>query len=608
MASCFTRRARIVLLVCPVLLLSAELTAHAQEAPPSYIAVVDGAAQIDRQGDVQPAVANMPLAPGDRVSTLEGRVEIFFPDGSALDLDSNSTIELITPIRLNLSSGRAIFVVPADVTRQYATRYEIDTPVSTIVTSGFGTYRADASSPTAAWPADTFDQWAEARYGERSAVTSGQYLPRDLRVYSGALDRSGSWQYDTSYGYVWYPSVSPAWRPYYNGFWEPFPRYGWTWVGTDVWAWPTHHYGRWGYSRAGWFWIPGRTFGPAWVSWGAADGFVSWCPLGFDNRPVFALSAGSAFPSGGWVVVPRGTFGVRGSFVNRHAVALHRVPANTAFIVQNVPPVAVPRDIGRRAALAGAGRDPVARPSGTGVIRGQAQPVPAPTAVPRAGVPSRSAQPLVTQPQQPAPGIRRTESWERLRGRTPDPSAPRPEPDPRAGTAAVPRAVPPNPGPAPYVQPLPPPDNAGRSRAPSAGYGIPRRAPASGLLPAQPAPRSTMPTGPTGVVPQDPARSVSPGSSPPVAVPRPMPAAPPAAPSVQPQVPPARSLPPRSAPPAAAPRAQSAPPAAAPPAAPTPAQAAPAAHPDRAAPSRSGGEGHSGAGAGAGHAQGRRRG
>src|SRR5207249_1737290 len=210
MASCFTCRARIVLLVCPALLLSAELTAHAQEAPPPYIAIVDGAAQIDRQGDVQPAVANMPLAPGDRVSTLEGRVEIFFPDGSALDLDSNSTIELITPIRLNLSSGRAIFVVPADVTRQYATRYEIDTPVSTIVTSGFGTYRADASSPTAAWPADTFDQWAEARYGERSAVTSGQYLPQDLRVYSGALDRSGSWQYDTSYGYVWYPGVSPA--------------------------------------------------------------------------------------------------------------------------------------------------------------------------------------------------------------------------------------------------------------------------------------------------------------------------------------------------------------------------------------------------------------
>src|SRR6185295_14708019 len=61
----------------------------------------------------------------------------------------------------------------------------------------------------------------------------------------------------------------------------------------DAWAWPTHHYGRWGYASNAWFWIPGRTWGAAWVSWSFADDYVSWCPLGYDSRPVFALSIGS---------------------------------------------------------------------------------------------------------------------------------------------------------------------------------------------------------------------------------------------------------------------------------------------------------------------------
>ena len=103
---------------------------------------------------------------------------------------------------------------------------------------------------------------------------------------------SGSWQYEAPYGYVWYPSVASDWRPYYNGSWSAVPSYGWTWIGTDAWSWPTHHYGRWGYGRNAWFWIPGRTWSAAWVTWASATDYVSWCPLGFDGRPVFALSTG----------------------------------------------------------------------------------------------------------------------------------------------------------------------------------------------------------------------------------------------------------------------------------------------------------------------------
>src|SRR6266702_1430168 len=76
-----------LLLCCATLFLATASAAPAQESPPPYLAVVEGVANIDRQGDVQAAAQNMPLVPGDRVTTLAGRVEILFPDGSVLDLD-----------------------------------------------------------------------------------------------------------------------------------------------------------------------------------------------------------------------------------------------------------------------------------------------------------------------------------------------------------------------------------------------------------------------------------------------------------------------------------------------------------------------------------------
>jgi hypothetical protein len=183
------------------------------------------------------------------------------------------------------------------------------------------------------------------RREDRRAAVSGQYLPPDLRVYGGTLDRYGSWQYDNSYGYVWYPTVAAGWQPYVKGYWASVPAFGWTWIGVDVWSWPTHHYGRWGFRNSRWFWMPGRTWGPAWVSWGAAPGYVSWCPLGFDNRPVFGLSA-SIGRGAGWVVVSRDRFGPRVP-VRQWAVSARNLPRNVPFVAQAQPPIA-PRGLARR--------------------------------------------------------------------------------------------------------------------------------------------------------------------------------------------------------------------------------------------------------------------
>jgi len=290
--------------------------ARAQDAfdsPPPHLSIVEGAATLDREDFSEPATGGAPLVPGDRVRTERGRAEILFPDGSAIDLDEFTSIEFDAPTLMRLTNGRILLSIAGSANPAAALQFQIDTPVASAQTDGPGEYRVSmlggpsglqtemaivrgagalvteagtmplrAGERSVAWdnaaPSqpqyfnaarfDAFDQWAlglrDQRLGSRSQ--SAQYLPADLRIYGGELDRYGSWGYEASYGNVWYPSVGPDWRPYYDGYWSSVPTYGWTWIGVDVWSWPTHHYGRWGYGRNRWFWIPDRRWAPAWVS------------------------------------------------------------------------------------------------------------------------------------------------------------------------------------------------------------------------------------------------------------------------------------------------------------------------------------------------------
>ena len=290
--------------------LAAVLTAvsvRAQDAaPPAHISFVDGSAVVyhafdnsspDARGtrpDSEPAVINMPIVQGDRVRTFGGgRVDVMFPDGASIAIDPESEVEFLSATRVRVLSG-------------------------------------------------TIEHHAAEPIDPRSP--SAQNLPPDLQTYGSSFDQNGSWQYEPSYGSVWYPTaVASGWRPYYDGYWSSYPSYGWTWIGYEPWAWPTHHYGRWGYARSRWFWIPGRAFAPAWVSWGTAPGYVSWCPLGYDSRPVVGLSAGFRNSWNAWTVIPRDRFGAHGYSVRRYAVEPQRIAASTAFIEHRAPPARNPR-------------------------------------------------------------------------------------------------------------------------------------------------------------------------------------------------------------------------------------------------------------------------
>ncbi|HJR59171.1 MAG TPA: FecR family protein, partial [Vicinamibacterales bacterium] len=351
--------------------LACVLPVHAQavDVPPSgaeapaHISFVDGVAILERDGRTDDAPGSMPLLAGDRVRTRAGRVEILFADGSTLHLDHNSGIDLQSDELVRLLEGRIRLSIPGPA-RSVA--YRIDGPHGWAHIAEPGDYRValmngaggselelavirgraelvnDAgetalragerafvragAAPSYAYVAnsaalDAFDRWSEARRDERLAA-SAEYLPDEVRPYAASFERHGYWGDEPTYGRVWYPRVAPDWRPYYRGRWVNLRPYGWTWVAHDPWGWPTHHYGRWGFSHAGaWFWIPGRTWGAAWVSWAYAPGYISWCPLGWNNRPVFQINinVGRRYdPWRAWTVIPQRHFGY--GFVHRNVV------------------------------------------------------------------------------------------------------------------------------------------------------------------------------------------------------------------------------------------------------------------------------------------------
>jgi hypothetical protein len=351
---------------------------------PAHLSVVEGQVTLENDGRAEEAEENVALLAGDRLRTERGRVEVLFADGSAIAVDEFTDLEFLSDSLLRLDRGRLrISIARASSALDYrvdavgtstwirsAGEYRItvmpdrgmlepEVRVSvmrgsaevssergrTLVMAGYEAVATADSLPSrpyavtaASW--DPFDRWADAQRDYRTGYRSAQYLPADIRYYSGVFDRHGAWEYHQPYGYVWYPRVAAEWRPYYDGRWSVVGNFGWFWVGAGRWTWPTHHYGRWGWNSGRWYWVPDRRWAPAWVSWASAPGYVSWCPLGWDNRPIFALSITNYNTWRGWTVLPSRHF-VRNVRVTTHALRDRgfAFPRDTRFVTHNTAPV-----------------------------------------------------------------------------------------------------------------------------------------------------------------------------------------------------------------------------------------------------------------------------
>ncbi|HEX5069386.1 MAG TPA: DUF6600 domain-containing protein [Vicinamibacterales bacterium] len=367
---------------------------------PAHLSFVDGEVTLERNGKLEPAETNLALLAGDRIQTRGGRVEILYPDGSTLHIDHDTKLDLISSQLARLLAGTLRVTIPkapddldyrvdapaAFVAIKVAGEYRIDTGVDqhgdpdvaltvvrgtaelvndlgrTLVRAGRQAVANEKEAPSESYSVnlanfDEFDRWSDDRRTAHVATDTAAYVPDAVEPYTSTLDDYGSWTTEPLYGAVWYPRVAADWHPYSQGRWSYSGYYGWLWVGIDPWAWPTHHYGRWGYNNR-WYWIPGQAWSPAWVAWGYAPGYVSWCPLGYNNRAVIGWTAigtqtVSAFrvfdPFSAWTVVPSNQFAPN-MWVREHAVARAVVPqpVRDAFVERPTAPtgprMATPRE------------------------------------------------------------------------------------------------------------------------------------------------------------------------------------------------------------------------------------------------------------------------
>jgi len=338
---------------------------------PAHLAFVEGEVTLERDAKLEPAERNLALLAGDRLRTRDGRVEILYADGSTLAIDHNTSLDLLSDSLVRLLGGRLRVAIlrttetldyridsaAGSVGIQVAGEYRIQTGVDadgdpdvdlavirgsaelvndngrTLVRAGRHAFTSAKTAPSlaytvnsAAW--DDFDRWVEDRRTARVGSVSSTYLPEEVQYYGNTLDDYGTWGTDPSVGgAVWYPRVADNWMPYSQGRWSYTGYYGWVWVGIDAWSWPTHHYGSWGYSNR-WYWIPNHYWGPAWVTWAVSPGYVSWCPQGYNGRPVDAFPGNGGYKYGEpwrtWTTLPANQM-THNVWVTEHTVARNAI-------------------------------------------------------------------------------------------------------------------------------------------------------------------------------------------------------------------------------------------------------------------------------------------
>jgi hypothetical protein len=367
--------------------------------PPVYAAHVEGQVTVTRDGASVALDLNAPLLDGDRVRTTPtSRVELATPEWGHAFLDHRTTLDVRRADRLRLLDGRArldltdsaqhtlgvetpaagiqpaeagsylIEVVPGDdgdevtlTVVEGAAEFQTDRGALTVRTGESARVRGmrppelgHAPEPAAEEPFASYVAQRLSNY-HVPAEARPEALPEELASYASTLSRHGHWEDDPADGVVWYPSVSPDWQPYGDGRWDRVGHYGWFWVGASAWSWPTHHYGRWGVRGSRWFWVPDRTWAPSWVAWAVGPGYVGWCALAQDGRPVVPFGARGPSASSvrgstsvgedrwrGWHLVGRDGFEARAPFryvsVNPRTLP-HGV--TSSFVTQRVPPVFV---------------------------------------------------------------------------------------------------------------------------------------------------------------------------------------------------------------------------------------------------------------------------
>src|SRR5207237_1027165 len=128
-------------------------------------------------------------------------------------------------------------------------------------------------------PDDDEEGWQPSD-GDDSGYAAARGPSYDDFRNDAELSWNGEWIQTPEYGTVWRPRrVRDDWQPYVYGRWV-WTEAGWAWASDEPFGWAVYHYGRWAWSpAAGWMWVPGRIWAPAWGTWRWTDGYAAWWPI-----------------------------------------------------------------------------------------------------------------------------------------------------------------------------------------------------------------------------------------------------------------------------------------------------------------------------------------
>lgn len=306
------------------------LPAVADDGRYGFYRVVEGTADVLRDGSTEAVQENLPLVTGDRLWTGRGsRAEVVLPDGTVVRVggDTEVAFDELAASSDAPAGGTLLFLergelqLLTDETAGVAEYPRVDTRNATVYLEGAGSYRVEAGGESTAvvvrrgqaelvtrrgatsvregqeafargeqradvaraGAASGLERWGETLELAYRRSTVAPEVDRRIAYSASRMDGYGTWVSVESRR-AWRPRVGADWSPYRHGRWVYTPA-GMTWVSYEPWGWVPYHYGSWDYAPGwGWVWYPGRAYAPAWVYWYWGPTHVGWVPIGYYYR------------------------------------------------------------------------------------------------------------------------------------------------------------------------------------------------------------------------------------------------------------------------------------------------------------------------------------
>lgn len=233
---------------------------------PGTINYVEGQATVNGQVLTSQSAGATILAPGQTVSTVDGKVELLLTPGVFLRLGDNSAVTMVSPdltkTEVQVDRGRA--QIEVDLLYKQNDLLVDQGPAQTkLLKNGLYEFDATANSmrvfdgEAAVSPAHSATKWITVKDHHELALTGERLKPQDFNAgqaasqdplynwsklradylgqanlnlaeqYAGNASFYPGWYWDSSvYSYTWLPGDGLFWSPFGYGFYSPWYLYG----------------------------------------------------------------------------------------------------------------------------------------------------------------------------------------------------------------------------------------------------------------------------------------------------------------------------------------------------------------------------------------------